>query len=236
LYRVLSTGGMPGTGAPLPRRASAGSVAVLAAGEWGSTEPSVADALRHVAGRLADAGWQVHEMSMSASWRHLPELHDTVMAVEVAMNMRKALGGRVELVSEGVRAIVERGERCSAQAYLSAFEAVEEARAAIGGLSHVIDVILCPSALGVAPEGLEATGDPVMCRPATVLGLPAANVPYYRRSDGLPVGVQAVAPRPDDAGFLRDLVAMEALFGADEVAPIATGFDAFGSFDEREST
>jgi Asp-tRNA(Asn)/Glu-tRNA(Gln) amidotransferase A subunit family amidase len=87
----------------------------------------------------------------------------------------------------------------------------------------------------VAPQGLEATGDPVMCRPATLLGLPAANLPYYRRSDGLPVGVQAVAPRPDDAGFLADLLAMEALFATDEVAPIATGFDAVGSLDERSS-
>jgi Asp-tRNA(Asn)/Glu-tRNA(Gln) amidotransferase A subunit family amidase len=88
----------------------------------------------------------------------------------------------------------------------------------------------------VAPEGLEATGDPVMCRPATLLGLPAANLPYYRRADGLPVGVQAVAPRPDDVGFLRDLMAMEALFAPDEVAPIATGFDAVGSFEEGRST
>ena len=235
LYRVLATGDVARAEAGFPRE-SVGSVAVLSAHEWGSTEPCVADALRHVADRLEDAGWQVHEMAMHPSWRHLPELHDTVMSVEVAMNMRRALGARVELVSEGVRAIVERGEQCTAKVYLSAFDALEEARDAIGGLSSVVDLILCPTALGVAPEGLEATGDPVMCRPATALGLPAANLPYYRRSDGLPVGVQAVAPRPDDAGFLRDLMAIEALFAADEVAPIAIGFDAVGSLDERSST
>ena len=48
-----------------------------------------------------------------------------------------------------------------------------------------------------------------MCRPWTLLGLPAANVPAYRRADGLPVGVQAVAPHGDDAGFLDDLVSLE---------------------------
>jgi Asp-tRNA(Asn)/Glu-tRNA(Gln) amidotransferase A subunit family amidase len=234
LYRVLAARARPGTGTVLPRSASAGSVAILSAQEWGSTEPSVADALRHVADRLADSGWRVHEMAMPSSWRHLPELHDTVMSVEVAKNMRRVLGSRVELVSEGVRAIVERGDQCAAQTYLSAFVALGEACAAVEGLSSVVDVILCPTALGVAPEGLEATGDPVMCRAATVLGLPAANLPYYRRSDGLPVGVQAVAPRSDDVAFLRDLSAMESHFTADEVAPIATGFDAVGSFDERE--
>jgi Asp-tRNA(Asn)/Glu-tRNA(Gln) amidotransferase A subunit family amidase len=73
-----------------------------------------------------------------------------------------------------------------------------------------------------------------MCRPATVLGLPAANVPFYRLPDGLPVGIQAVAPRPDDLGFLRDLVAMESAFRSDEVAPVTNGFNAFESFDERK--
>jgi Asp-tRNA(Asn)/Glu-tRNA(Gln) amidotransferase A subunit family amidase len=234
LYRVLSRGTSPGAGVRADRRTSPGSVAVLAAGEWGSTEVSVADALTAVAGRLADGGWQVHEMAMPPSWRHLPEQHHTIMVVEVAKNLRKALGTRVELVSEGVQTIVEQGEQCSALAYISAQEAVEEARTAIAGLSQVIDIILCPSALGVAPVGLEATGDPVMCRPATVLGLPAANIPYYRLPDGLPVGIQAVAPRPDDVGFLRDLVAMESAFGGDEVAPVTNGFNAFESFDERK--
>jgi Asp-tRNA(Asn)/Glu-tRNA(Gln) amidotransferase A subunit family amidase len=232
VYRVLTRGTSPGAGVRADRRTSPGSVAVLAAGDWGSTEASVVDALTAVAGRLADDGWPVHEMAMPPSWRHLPELHHTIMVVEVAKNLRTALGSRVELVSEGVQAIVEQGEQCSALAYISAQEAVEEARTAIAGLSQVIDIILCPSALGVAPVGLEATGDPVMCRPATVLGLPAANVPFYRLPDGLPVGIQAVAPRPDDVGFLSDLVAIESAFGSDEVAPVTNGFNAF---DERKS-
>ncbi len=232
LYNILSNNAVMATGSPVPVRPLPGSVAVLAADEWATVESSVIDALGHVAGRLGGAGWQVHEMAMPPSWRHLPELHDTIMAVEVAKNMRTALGARVAMVSEGVQSIIERGNRCSAQEYLAALEAVEEARTAVAALSHVIDVVLCPSATGGAPEGLGATGDPVMCRPATVLSLPAANLPYYRHLNGLPIGVQAVAPRPDDAGFLVALAAMEAVFGADEVAPIATGFDTIEFIEE----
>ena len=35
------------------------------------------------------------------------------------------------------------------------------------------DAILTPSALGTAPKGLSATGDPLFCVPWTLFGLPA---------------------------------------------------------------
>ena len=184
-------------------------VAVLSGDEWATTEGDVGDALADVAGRLSDEGWEVSGMAMPAAWRRLPEYHETIMAVEVAKNLRAALGPRVELISESARAIVERGDHCLAQAYLAALEATEEARAILSPLAATFDLLLAPSALGVAPEGHDFTGDPVMCRPWTLLGLPAANVPAYRRGDGLPVGVQAVAPHGDDAGFLDDLVSLE---------------------------
>ena len=161
-------------------------------------------------GRLSDKGWEVSEMAMPATWRRLPEYHDTIMAVEVAKNLRAALGPRVEQISDAALGIVERGDRCPAQAYLGALEATEAARAVLAPLSATFDLLLTPSALGVAPVGHDFTGDPVMCRAWTLLCLPASNVPAYRRADGLPVGVQAVAPRADDARFLDDLVSLEA--------------------------
>jgi Asp-tRNA(Asn)/Glu-tRNA(Gln) amidotransferase A subunit family amidase len=58
--------------------------------------------------------------------------------------------------------------------------------------------------------GLDFTGDPVMCRPWTLLGLPAANVPAWRRPDGLPVGVQLIGTRRDDLSYLTNLALAEA--------------------------
>ena len=58
-------------------------------------------------------------------------------------------------------------------------------------------------------SGVAYTGDPVMCRPWTLLGLPAANIPAYRRQDGLPVGVQLVSLAGHDLRFLADLASAE---------------------------
>ena len=64
----------------------------------------------------------------------------------------------------------------------------------------------------MAPEGLNYTGDPIMCRPWTLLGLPRQNI-HGLAADrtGCRVGIQAVGPGLDfdDSAFLHALVSME---------------------------
>jgi Asp-tRNA(Asn)/Glu-tRNA(Gln) amidotransferase A subunit family amidase len=182
----------------------------LPARQWGEYSTDVWDALRHVADRLTNSGWQVSEMAMPPAWLRLPEHHLTVMAVETAKNLHAALGDRVELISDNARSVVESGDACSAQEYLSTLAAAEEAAAFLEPLAASVDIVLTPSALGVAPEGLDFTGDPLMCRAWTLLGLPTANVPAYWRADGLPVGVQAVGTSWDNDNYLDHLASLEA--------------------------
>jgi Asp-tRNA(Asn)/Glu-tRNA(Gln) amidotransferase A subunit family amidase len=56
-----------------------------------------------------------------------------------------------------------------------------------------IDVWVCPPALGPAPAGLEATGDPNMNLPWTHAGMPAVTAPAGFAANGLPLGLQIVA-------------------------------------------
>jgi Asp-tRNA(Asn)/Glu-tRNA(Gln) amidotransferase A subunit family amidase len=132
------------------------------------------------------------------------------MAAETARNLHACLGDRVAQISEAAQAVVERGDRCTAAEYLAALDARDEASRVLAPLSAAADLVLTPSALGVAPQGLAFTGDPVMCRPWTLLGLPAANVPACRRPDGLPIGVQVVGAGRDDLSYLTYLALVEA--------------------------
>ena len=208
VYQVLQ----PGT-ARSGNAVTKPTVAVLNTAEWDTCDDAVRDALSSVADRLSDRGWQVRDMSMPAPWRYLPEQHKVVMAVEVAKNLHASLGERVGQISEQAQAVVEQGDRCRAVEYLAALEARDEALRALAPLAATVDLVLTPSALGVAPEGLDFTGDPVMCRTWTLLGLPAANVPAFRRTDGLPVGVQFVGLRRDDLSYLNQLALVEAALG-----------------------
>ena len=65
------------------------------------------------------------------------------------------------------------------------------------------DALLTPATLGTAPEGLASTGDPLMCTLWTFLGMPCLSLPLLRGGNGLPIGVQLVGRRGDDARLLR---------------------------------
>jgi Asp-tRNA(Asn)/Glu-tRNA(Gln) amidotransferase A subunit family amidase len=72
-----------------------------------------------------------------------------------------------------------------------------------GQIFERYDAILTPAAPGTAPKGLGATGDPAFCTLWTLLGMPALSLPLMRGVNGLPLGVQLVGPRHDDARLLR---------------------------------
>jgi len=64
------------------------------------------------------------------------------------------------------------------------------------------DILLTPSAPGEAPEGLEWTGDPVFNAPWTALHVPCITIPYGTGPLGLPLGVQIIGRRGQDAQAL----------------------------------
>ncbi len=65
-----------------------------------------------------------------------------------------------------------------------------------------IELWVCPSALGPAPEGIHATGDPNMNLPWTHAGMPAITLPAGKAKNGLPLGLQFVAPFDADEKLL----------------------------------
>jgi Asp-tRNA(Asn)/Glu-tRNA(Gln) amidotransferase A subunit family amidase len=99
---------------------------------------------------------------------------------------------------------MERGREVRAIDHQRALRAVEPVRASFDELfMERYDAILTPPALGTAPRGLGATGDPAFCVPWTLLGMPAITLPLMRGANGLPLGVQLVGRRGFDARLMR---------------------------------
>ena len=72
-----------------------------------------------------------------------------------------------------------------------------------------IDLWVTPSALGPAPEGIHATGDPNMNLPWTHAGMPAITLPAGKAKNGLPLGLQFVARFGEDEKLLAHCRALE---------------------------
>jgi len=75
--------------------------------------------------------------------------------------------------------------------------------AALDAMFDGCDAILTPAAAGEAPLGLAATGSPAFCTIWTLLGVPAISLPLLKGPAGMPLGVQLVGRRGEDAGLLR---------------------------------
>src|SRR5581483_10188793 len=78
-------------------------------------------------------------------------------------------------LSPSLRARLERGARTSPDLYRRALAIAETCRRHLATLFQKHDAILTPATLGEAPP-IATTGDPVFCRPWTLLGNPAIAV------------------------------------------------------------
>ncbi|MCG8389418.1 MAG: hypothetical protein MJA30_27955, partial [Cytophagales bacterium] len=65
------------------------------------------------------------------------------------------------------------------------------------------DAIITPATTGEAPAGLDATGTPAFCTLWTFTGMPCVTLPLMQGPNGLPLGVQLVGKKFEDAQLMR---------------------------------
>ena len=106
-------------------------------------------------------------------------------------------------LSARLREMIESGRLVLAVDYNRAVECVVLLNAALAEIFRHYDAIVTPAAPGPAPRGLGATGSPVFCTIWTLCGVPALTLPLLAADDGLPIGVQLVGQKGDDARLLR---------------------------------
>jgi Asp-tRNA(Asn)/Glu-tRNA(Gln) amidotransferase A subunit family amidase len=162
--------------------------------DWEAASPETRAAVERAAEAFGRAGAEVREVELEA-WADLQRAQRGIMASEAARVFAHFRRVAREGLSDALNALLEEGEAIAPGAYRGMLG--EAARGA--EIFGEADVILTPSAIGEAPEGLSATGDPVFNRVWSLLGGPAVHLPTGRGPAGLPVGVQLVAAPGEDA-------------------------------------
>jgi amidase len=170
--------------------------------QWALCAPESREAVERAAAALARAGAEVREVEPDLDG--LFEAQRTIMAAEVALSFSGLAASRGGELSPVLRELIRSGE-ATRPAELSAARALaQHAAARLPQAFSGVDALLTPAALGEAPLGLAATGDPAVNRIWTLLGVPALALPAVTGPSGMPVGVQLVAPRRADL-LLLDL-------------------------------
>jgi Asp-tRNA(Asn)/Glu-tRNA(Gln) amidotransferase A subunit family amidase len=168
---------------------------------WESAEAET----REACAELVEAiGEQVDEFELPAQFKQALEWLRTIMEADLAKNYDAEYERGKDRLSASLRGQIERGRRVLAVDYNRALDKIPALNAAMDELfEHRYQAILTPATTGTAPRGLESTGDPVFCTLWTLCGMPAVTLPLMRGENGLPLGVQLVGRRGDDARLLR---------------------------------
>ena len=150
---------------------------------------------------ISDLGDLVEEIDMP-SLETVAANAGIVQAAENAAYYGALADQAGDAMSAALRTRIEAGRKVSAEAYVKAVNAREDAARRIDIMLTSYSAILTPSSTGLAPKTLASTGNPVFNAAWTYLGNPCVNVPILE-ADGLPIGVQLVGARRDDGRLLR---------------------------------
>ncbi len=172
---------------------------------WDKAEDTTKDAFRelldHMAGQ-ADGG-QVDIVELPTAFDHAHETHRLIYCADLATSFAKLYSDGKDKLSARLVAMIEDGQKVLAVDYNAAVERIAAFTGELDGLFEEYDAILTPSAPGEAPVGLSSTGDPAFCTIWTLCGVPALNLPLMQGPNDMPLGVQLVSYKGDDARLFR---------------------------------
>ena len=142
-------------------------------------------------------------VDLPESYVNLIEHHKVIYESDIRTSLIDSLAGHTDALSPQMTDALARAETYPAQAYSSAQSATALAKGFFAELFHDYDAIIAASTPGEAPATLEQTGDPVFCTIWTLIGLPCLSLPILVGATGLPIGVQLIGGREEDARLMR---------------------------------
>jgi Asp-tRNA(Asn)/Glu-tRNA(Gln) amidotransferase A subunit family amidase len=149
------------------------------------------------------AGLTTRQMTLPWSLAELAEDMRVITRYELAEVHRELFPRFTNLYRPETASAIRHGQEIGPTAYEAALRARSRYRRELTELTSAegIDLWVTPAATGPAPLGLESTGDAVMSLPWSHAGWPAVSLPAGT-ADGLPLGLQLVAPADADEDLL----------------------------------
>jgi Asp-tRNA(Asn)/Glu-tRNA(Gln) amidotransferase A subunit family amidase len=169
---------------------------------WEQLEAPARSAIDAYLEAASAAGAAIEEAELPVAFERLADAHLTIQRAETAWSLGSEADWHAERVSTALRAYIESGRTVTPGDYLAARRLADEQRWRWHEHVARFDAVLAPSTLGVPPAGLDFTGDPLLCRPFSLFGVPALALPGAWTPDGLPVGLQLAGALHADRALL----------------------------------
>ena len=163
--------------------------------------------------KLADAGLHVEDATMPGIFDMHQAILRTIVRSEAGAVHSKLITEKPDTYGPKLRDLVQLGMLIDATDYLRARRIRRHYKLEMVRLFDHFDVLLTPAAPGPAPEGIGATGDPVMQAPWTLADFPTLTLPSGLASNGMPLGIQLSAAPLHERLLLEVAAAVEGIIG-----------------------
>jgi Asp-tRNA(Asn)/Glu-tRNA(Gln) amidotransferase A subunit family amidase len=177
--------------------------------EWDRASADTKELLERAASRLSAAGATVIDTAPVPA--DFLEQQHRIFAFEAARNYAYEYEAHGDKLSAALRdGLLKPGRELPLSVYVDAIEAAEALRTRLDDTFGEFDLLLAPSAVGEAPEGLSSTGDARFNAIWTLAWTPCLTLPAGAGRKGLPLGIQLVGPRFGDEALLDKAAWVEA--------------------------
>jgi Asp-tRNA(Asn)/Glu-tRNA(Gln) amidotransferase A subunit family amidase len=166
---------------------------------WEKAAPETQEGFAELVAALGDA---CRELKLHESYATVYPAAATLARVGHARHYGAYFDRGADQLSPFMREMITEGRRVTALDYLAARDLQGALYKGLEEMFDHYDAILTPAAPGEAPPA-DSTGDPSFNTLWTFCGVPAISLPLLQGPNGLPVGVQVVGRRGEDARLLR---------------------------------
>lgn len=176
--------------------------------QWSLAEPPMASAFEDSAGKLERAGAKVMAVTAPPLMDEIILAADVINDYETYRSLAYERMHHADQLSPTMTNKLKKAAGVTRPRYLAALETAGACARLLADMLRDFDVLITPSATGEAPAGLSAIGPTGSLGPAafqqmwTMLHTPAISVPVFTGPTGLPMGLQVIAPRREDARAL----------------------------------
>ncbi|MHC1551307.1 amidase [Phyllobacterium sp. K27] len=167
---------------------------------WPQAESQMRYAMEELAALL---GQQCFDAELPAPFEHAQKIRETINHAEMSKYYYRYGSRSTDSISDTLARAMALGGAIPARDYISALDWPDVLNVGLEEIFDRCDAILTPSAPGPAPCGLESTGDSIFNGLWTLCGTPAVSLPIFKSESGMPMGVQVVGRRGNDARLLR---------------------------------
>ena len=154
--------------------------------------------------KLRNCDAQIERAAFADGFEQVQPMHRRIMAVEAAAFHRRQFAAHRQSYGPLISQLLDEGLGIPAIDYAEALARQRRYSHRVAALLEGVDALIMPSTDTTAPPlSLGSTGSPKFQAPWSVAGLPVVSIPAGLAEDGLPVDVQLVGRRHEEAALLR---------------------------------